>query len=71
MTTLLRLFTAHHPDVEVILGGAVDPEDALQSVRTGAGEIGLLGAITPLAAADLVVLPMRNERVVPGHHRGR
>lgn len=64
LTTLLRLFTAHHPDVEVVLGSAVDPEDALQSVRTGAGEIGLLGAITPLAAADLVVLPIEEQGLV-------
>jgi DNA-binding transcriptional LysR family regulator len=64
LTTLLRSFTAHYPDVEVTLGSAIDPEDVLQTVRTGAGEIGLLGAITPITVADLVVIPVEEQGLV-------
>jgi DNA-binding transcriptional LysR family regulator len=64
LTTLLRLFTARHPDIEVTLGNAVAPEDVLQGVRIGAGEVGLLGAIAPLAAADLVIIPVEEQELV-------
>lgn len=64
LTTLLRLFTAHYPDIEVILGSAVDPEDVLHAVRTGVSEIGLLGAVNPATADDLVIIPVEEQGLI-------
>ena len=64
LTTLLRLFTARYPDVEVALGSAVVPEDVLQAVHIGAGEVGLLGASSQLTAADLVTIPVEQQGLV-------
>jgi DNA-binding transcriptional LysR family regulator len=64
LTTLLRLSTARYPDIEVILGSAVDPEDVLHAVRTGVSEIGLLGAVTPATADDLVIIPVEEQGLI-------
>ncbi len=64
LTTMLRLFTARYPDVDVTLGSAIDPEDVLHSVRTGASEIGLLGANTRINPPDLVIIPVEEQGLV-------
>src|SRR5690242_12843159 len=64
LSSMLRLFTALFPDVEVTVGSAADPNDVLHAVRTGASEIGLLGVVTMITPVDLVVVPVEEQGLV-------
>src|ERR687893_563340 len=47
LSTLIRDFTADHPAMTVTADAAFTPEDVVHAVKTGRGEIGLLGAASP------------------------
>jgi len=64
LATIVRSFAAEHPDVTITIAAAAVPEDVLQAVRTGASEIGLLGAPSLPQPADLNVLPLEDQELV-------
>ncbi len=61
LSTIMQQFVRDHPDITLSVDGAFVPEDVLHAVRTGASEIGLLGAPTLTQAADLNVLPIEDQ----------
>ena len=52
LSTIMQQFVAHHPDITLSVDAAFVPEEVLHAVRTGACEIGLLGAPAVLRAPD-------------------
>jgi DNA-binding transcriptional LysR family regulator len=64
LTTIMTEFVRQHPDITLSVAAAFEPEDVLHAVRTGEVEIGLLGAPTPVKAADLRVLPIEDQELV-------
>jgi DNA-binding transcriptional LysR family regulator len=64
LSTIMQRFVRLHPDITLSIDGAFVPEEVLHAVRTGANEIGLLGAPTVTQAADLHVLPIENQPLV-------
>ena len=64
LATIVRSFTAEHPDITITIAAAVVPEDVLQAVRSGASEIGLLGAPGLPHPSDLDVLPLEDQELV-------
>ena len=64
LTTIMTTFVQKHPDITLSVAAAFEPEDVLHAVRTGEVEIGLLGAPTPVKAADLRVLPIEDQELV-------
>jgi len=64
LSTIMQRFATRHPDISMSVDGAFVPEEVLNGVRTGANEIGLLGAPSVTQAADLHVLPIEDQRLV-------
>lgn len=64
LTTIMTGFVRKHPDITLSVAAAFEPEQVLHAVRTGEVEIGLLGASTPVKAADLRVLPIEDQELV-------
>jgi len=64
LTTIVRSFTAQHPDITLSIAAGSAPDNILQSVRSGASEIGLLGAARLPRPADLEVLPLEDQELV-------
>lgn len=64
LTTIMTTFVREHPDITPSVAAAFEPDDVLHAVRTGEVEIGLLGAPTPVKAADLRVLPIEDQELV-------
>ena len=64
LATIVRSFTALHPDVTINITVADVPDDVMQAVRTGSSEIGLLGAARLPQPADLNVLPLQDQELV-------
>lgn len=64
LTTIVRSFTAQHPDITLSIAAGSAPDDIQQSVRSGASEIGLLGAARLPRPADLEVLPLEDQELV-------
>jgi DNA-binding transcriptional LysR family regulator len=64
LATIVRSFTALHPDVTINITVADVPDDVMQAVRTGSSEIGLLGAARLPQPADLNVLPLEDQELV-------
>jgi DNA-binding transcriptional LysR family regulator len=64
LTTIMTGFVNEHPDITISVAAAFEPDDVLRAVRTGEVEIGLLGAPTPVKAADLRVLPIEDQELV-------
>lgn len=64
LTTIMADFARHHPDVTIGVAAAFEPEEVLHAVRTGANEIGLLGAPAVVKAADLRVVPIEDQELV-------
>ncbi|GIE97110.1 LysR family transcriptional regulator [Paractinoplanes rishiriensis] len=61
LATLMRRFTAAHPDVAVSVAAAFVPDEVVDAVRTGAAEIGLLGGPDLIQAAGLGVVPLADQ----------
>ncbi|MDA0563898.1 LysR family transcriptional regulator [Streptomonospora sp. S1-112] len=64
LTTLMARFARAHPLMTVSAESAFTPEEVVQAVRTGAAEIGLLGAAEHPRLADLRVLPVADQPLV-------
>ena len=64
LTTILTAFSRAHPEVTVNAEAAFTPEEVLALVRSGAAEIGVLGAAEPIQAADLDVVPLERQALV-------
>jgi DNA-binding transcriptional LysR family regulator len=64
LTTILTVFSRAHPEVTVNAEAAFTPEEVLALVRSGAAEIGVLGAAEPIQAADLDVVPLERQALV-------
>ena len=64
LATIVRSFTARHPDITINITVADVPDDVLQAVRSGSSEIGLLGASRLPQPADLDVLPLEDQELV-------
>ncbi|ORB84242.1 LysR family transcriptional regulator [Mycobacterium kansasii] len=64
LTTILTAFTGDHPGVTVNVAGGFTPQEILDSVRSGASEIGVLGSAEPTRAADLDVVALETQALV-------
>ena len=64
LTTILTAFTRDHPDVTVNTTAGFTPEEILDSVRSGASEIGVLGSAQPTRAPDLDVIALQSQTLV-------
>jgi DNA-binding transcriptional LysR family regulator len=56
LSTIMQRFTKRHPNITLSVDAAFVPEEILHAVRTGASEMGLVGAPTQIQAADLIGL---------------
>lgn len=64
LTTILRSFAREYPGIVVNVAVAAVPEDVLRAVRSGASEVGLLGAAEPVRASDMTVAPVEAQSLV-------
>jgi DNA-binding transcriptional LysR family regulator len=64
LTTILTEFARHHPDVTVNAEAGFTPQEVLDSVRSGACEIGVLGSPEPTRAPDLDVIELESQALV-------
>jgi DNA-binding transcriptional LysR family regulator len=64
LTTILTEFARHHPDVTVNAEAGFTPAEVLDSVRSGACEIGVLGSPEPTRAPDLDVIALESQALV-------
>jgi DNA-binding transcriptional LysR family regulator len=64
LTTVLRSFAQEYPGIVVNVAVAAIPEDVLRAVRSGASEVGLLGAVELIRASDLTILPVEAQPLV-------
>src|SRR6478672_10410908 len=64
LSSIMQRFVRLHPDITLSVDAAFVPEEVLHAVRTGANEIGLLGAPTVTQAADLHVVPIEDQPLV-------
>ena len=62
--TLTRLFTQRHPGVTVVAAAAFTVDEVVERVRTGAHELGLVGAAEPVRAPGVDVLPLEDQPFV-------
>jgi DNA-binding transcriptional LysR family regulator len=62
--TLTREFLRRHPGVTVSAAAAFTPDEVVEKVRQGAGELGLVGAPGPLHPPGLDVLPLEDQPFV-------
>ena len=64
LSTIMQRFTKRHPNITLSVDAAFVPEEVLHAVRTGASEMGLVGAPTQIQAADLLVTPIETQELV-------
>lgn len=64
LTTILTTFARSHPSVTINSEAGFTPEEVIRTVRSGACEIGILGAAEPIRAADLAVVPLESQALV-------
>ncbi|MEU9058928.1 LysR family transcriptional regulator [Streptomyces sp. NPDC048430] len=64
LTTLIHRFAASHPSVTVSSHAAFTPEEVVDLVRSGACELGLLGAAKSVAVSGLDILPVEEQPFV-------
>jgi len=64
LTAILTAFARQHPDVTVNAEAGFTPDEVLDSVRSGACEIGILGSAEPTRAADLDVVELESQALV-------
>ncbi|HLU58596.1 MAG TPA: LysR family transcriptional regulator [Pseudonocardia sp.] len=62
--TLTTQFLRHHPGVTVSAAAAFTPDEVVEQVRQGVGELGLVGAPGPLRPPGLDVLPLEDQPFV-------
>lgn len=62
--TLTSEFGRRHPGITVSAAAAFTPEEVVEKVRQGAGELGLVGAPGPLRPPGLDVLPLEDQPFV-------
>ncbi|MGW0908792.1 LysR family transcriptional regulator [Streptomyces sp. NPDC002853] len=61
LTGLIHRFAGLHPSVTVSSRAAFTPDEVVDLVRSGACELGLLGAAKPVALSGLDVLPVEEQ----------
>ncbi|MFE1168948.1 LysR family transcriptional regulator [Nocardiopsis sp. NPDC058789] len=64
LTGLVAGFTERHPEVSVSIRGALTNRDAVQMVRTGACELGVVATDTPLRDTEVHVHPLVRQAFV-------
>jgi len=64
LTTILTAFASSYPEVTLNAEAGFTPEEILDSVRSGACEIGILGSPAPIRAPDLTVVPLEAQALV-------
>ena len=64
LSTIMQRFAQRHPNITLSVDAAFVPEEVLHAVRTGASEMGLLGAPNKIQAADLQVTPIEAQELV-------
>jgi DNA-binding transcriptional LysR family regulator len=64
LTSLVRHFTAAHPDVTISVDAAFVPDEVIDAVRTGAAEIGLLGAPDLVQVPELDIVAIEDQPLV-------
>lgn len=64
LTTILTTFASHYPEVTINAEAGFTPDEILDSVRSGACEIGVLGSAEPTRAPDLDVVALENQPLV-------
>jgi DNA-binding transcriptional LysR family regulator len=64
LSTIMQRFVRLHPDITMSVDAAFVPEEVLHAVRTGACELGMLGAPSATRAPDLQVLPIEDQELV-------
>ncbi|MDV3123491.1 LysR family transcriptional regulator [Mycobacterium sp. 21AC1] len=64
LTTILAAFARQHPDVIVNAEAGFTPQEVLDSVRSGACEIGVLGSAEATRAPDLDVVELESQALV-------
>lgn len=64
LSGMIHAFTEKYPAIEVIIRGAPTPQAVLESVRTGATELGLLSARQLPAAPGAELYPVEEQRFV-------
>lgn len=58
LTSMVRDFGSRHPGVQVCVRAAFTPQDVIDMVRTGTGELGLLTTSGPLPEKEVVSHPI-------------
>ncbi|WP_369173422.1 LysR family transcriptional regulator [Streptomyces sp. R28] len=58
LTSMVRDFSSRHPGVQVCVRAAFTPQDVIDMVRTGTGELGLLTTPGPLPEKEVVSHPV-------------
>jgi DNA-binding transcriptional LysR family regulator len=64
LAAIMQRFAAAYPEVTVSVDAAFVPDEVILAVRSGAAELGLLGAPEPVHAADLDVMALADQRLV-------
>ncbi|MFC7531520.1 LysR family transcriptional regulator [Actinoplanes sp. GCM10030250] len=64
LSSIMQRFTGAYPEVTVSIDAAFVPDDVIDAVRTGAAEIGLLGAPAAIQLADLAVTALEDQPLV-------
>ena len=64
LSTIMGKFAEAHPAITMNIDAAFVPDEVLDAVRSGASEIGLLGAPAQTRAADLSVIPIEVQELV-------
>lgn len=64
LTGLVSGFTERHPEVSVSIRGALTNRDAVQMVRTGACELGVVATDTPMRDTEVHVHPLVRQSFV-------
>jgi DNA-binding transcriptional LysR family regulator len=64
LASIVRRFTAAHPDVTISVDAAFVPDEVISAVRTGAVEIGLLGAPTLVQVPELDIVAIEDQPLV-------
>ena len=64
LTTMVRDFGMAHPAMSVSVTGVFAPDEVIHAVKSGQGEIGLLGSATSPNTAGLLVLQVEDQPLV-------
>jgi DNA-binding transcriptional LysR family regulator len=64
LTPMIRDFSSRHPGVHVCVRAAFTPQDVIDMVRTGIGELGLLTTPDPLPQKEVLSHPIGVQRFV-------